>query len=221
MKRRLVTLSLALLLGCGKVEKQQLLPWFQVKITHYPKFAMFPAHTTNPEYFVKSYGWWKKLDVYGFGAMALTSDTVVFYSNGQAQMIHKGDTTWQAICANPRSFATIVRGAPAIDCIEVLGGVLGFPTKIRFRRIDAAGHISDDRTLDVESPGRVFQGPIVKFYDDNTRPYFITIHDWPYTRPECAIVAADGQSIRGPVEMSVSDCMEAGFWSKVLQRRLH
>ena len=91
----------------------------------------------------------------GFGAMALTSDTVVFYSNGQAQMIHKGDTTWQAICANPRSFATIVRGAPAIDCVEVLGGVLGFPTKIRFRRIDAAGRMSDDTTLDVESPDRV------------------------------------------------------------------
>ena len=96
MMRRLVTLSFALLLlGCGKVEEQKLLPWFRIRTSHAREAGIISFGSNKTEYFVKS-GWsWKKLNVYGGAAVPLNPETVFFYSNGQAQIIHRGETKWR------------------------------------------------------------------------------------------------------------------------------
>jgi len=219
--RRLVTLSIILLLGCGRVDEQQLLPWFRVKTHHTYDVGILSLGWQGVEYFVKS-GWrWKKLDVYGGATIVLNPTTVVFYSNGQLQIIHRGETTFRPACGPSMAFATIARKIEAIDCVQTLEGPLGVPKKIRWYRVTASGRIANDETLGVEGPDRVFMNPSVKFYDDNELPYFVTMHDWPYQHPDCAIVTADRTPIRGPASMTVTDCSSPQAWSKVLQRRLH
>jgi hypothetical protein len=220
--RRLVTLFLiAFALGCGRVEEQQLLPWFRVKTHHRTDVGILSLGWQSVEFFVKS-GWrWKKLDVYGGATIVLNPTTVAFYSNGQLQIIHRGETTFRPVCGASMSSATIARKTEAIDCVQTLEGPIGVPKKIRWHRVTAFGRLLNDETLDVESPERVFMNPSVKFYDDNELPYFVTLHDWPYQRPDCAIVTADRRSIRGPADMTIADCSSPQAWSKVLQRRLH
>jgi len=219
--RRLVTLSLFLLLGCSQVEQQTLLPWFRIRTSRPHETGIFSLGSARTDYFVKTHGWWKRLDVYGGVAVALNPETVIFYSNGQAQIIRRGETTWTPVCGPSMSFATIARRAEAVDCVQTLSGPLGVAKKIRWRRVTATGRIVNDDTFDVEGTDRVFLNPTVKFYDDNDAPYFVTIHDWPFTSPQCAVVTADHQSIRSPENMSAADCSNAALWSKVLQHRLH
>src|SRR5207245_4172012 len=152
MTRRLVTLSFALLLlGCGKVEEQKLLPWFRIRTSHAREAGIISFGSNKTEYFVKS-GWsWKKLNVYGGAAVPMNPETVFFYSNGQAQIIHRGETKWRPACGSSFAFATIAHKAQAVDCVETLEGPLGVPKKIRWRRFTERGALVNDQTLEVES----------------------------------------------------------------------
>jgi hypothetical protein len=221
MTRRVVTLSLALLLGCGSVENEELLPWFRIKTHHTHDFGIYSFGWQGVEYFVKTRGSWKKLDVYGGQTVVLNPSTVVFYADGQLQIIRRGEATFRPVCGPGISGATIARKIEAVDCVQTLEGPLGVPKKIRWHRVTAAGRVLNDETLSAEGADRVFLNPAVKFYDDDDAPYFVTIHDWPFQQPDCAIVTADRRSIRGPADMKAADCSNAAVWSKVLQRRLH
>ena len=86
-------LSLFLLLGCSQVEQQTLLPWFRIRNSRPHETGIFSLGSARTDYFVKTHGWWKRLDVYGGVAVALNPETVIFYSNGQAQIIRRGETT--------------------------------------------------------------------------------------------------------------------------------
>lgn len=214
-------LCLALFIGCGRVEEQQLLPWFRVRTHHTLDYGIYSFGWQGVEYFVKSGSGWKKLDVYGGATIILNPTTVVFYSNGQLQIIHRGEATFHPACGPSMAFATIARKIEAIDCVQTLAGPLGVPKEIRWFRVTSSGRMVNDETLDVESAERVFMNPTVKFYDDQDSPYFVTLHDWPYQHPDCAVVTADRTSIRGPSDMTAADCSSPAAWSKVLQRRLH
>lgn len=216
MRRLLVTFVL-LLAGCGRVERQDLLPWFRIKTSHPYETGILSLGHSGTEFFVKIGPLWKKLDTYGGGAIALNPNTVVFYANGQAQIIRRGETTFRPACGPEMAFATFARKAEAVDCVQTLEGPLGAPTKIRWRRMAIDGRIIDDRTLQAETPEREFAS---RYYDDNDALYFVTIHKWPYTNPECAIMDAAGHSVVAAVEHA-SECSNASTWSAVLHRRLH
>ncbi len=220
MTGRLATLLFLALSACSRVEKQQLLPWFMIKNTHYERIGSLRSGSTTTEYFVKSRGFWRKLDVYGGSATVLNPDTVAFFASGQMHVIHRGEVTSRPACPSGSLFATLTPDTRAIDCVDVLAGpASAVATKLRFRRVGT----SMDKVVSVEGPGRVFLVPAVEFYDDLERPYFVTINAWPYEHPQCAIVTVDDAFIQGPPEMSARDCSEAPVWSKVARRalRLH
>jgi hypothetical protein len=219
MRLRPAALALILLAGCARVQTREILPWFRVRTTTPYESGIVSLGSKNVQYVVNVGGRWKTLPIYGGAAFPINDDTIFFYLNGNAQIIRRGQTTWRAACDPAHAFATIAREAEAIDCIEPLAGPAGVPTSIRWRRMSAGGKVVAERTLNVEAPDRVFM-PVVKFYDDNGSPYFVTLHTWPYNHPACAIMDANGHSVAGP-RMRVANCSSAGIWSDVLQRRLH
>ena len=187
-----------------------------IKTTRYPNIGGFGGGQQTTEYYVKSYGLWRRLDVWGNGAVAINPQTVVFFAKGQPQVIRQGERVQRPACGEGMFFATIARESRAIDCVQALTA-----TTIRYRRIEASGRVVNDKTIPVESPGREFVGAQVRFYDDGERPFFITGREWPYKTLDCAIVDEDGHSIAAPDGTSASDCANPLFWSKVLRRRLH
>ena len=188
-----------------------------IKNTYYARIGSLRSGSTTTEYFVKSHGFWRKLDVYGGSATVLNPDAVAFFASGQMHVIHRGDVTSRPACPSGSLFATLTPDTRAIDCVDVLAGpASAVATKLRFRRIGT----SVDKVVVVEAPGRVFLVPAVEFYDDRERPYFVTTNAWPYAHPECAIVTLDNTFIPGPREMSGRDCSEAPFWSAIVGRAL-
>ncbi|HJT18550.1 MAG TPA: hypothetical protein VJ853_14225 [Thermoanaerobaculia bacterium] len=209
MTLRPAALALMLLAGCARVQTRDVLPWFRVRTTRGSRTVRFA---------VKIGSRWKTLPIGGRAAYPIDDDAIFFYVDGRGQIIRRGETNWRAACPSGAS-ATFSREAKAIDCVQPLDSAAGVPAAIRWQRLRIDGQIAADRTLKVESPARVFM-PVVKFYDDYGSPYFVTLDEWPYRDPACAITDANGHSVRGP-RMRVVNCSSAGIWSDVLQRRLH
>lgn len=224
MRRLATTISLVLLVACSKVEKRELLPWFLIKTTHYAQIGGFAGGSTTTEYYVRRFGLWRKLNLYGGGATVVDPMTVAFYAGGQMQVIHKGESAARPACPSSFAFATISPTSRFIDCVEVVEGpARAVATRLRFRRFNASGALLQDRVLGIESGGRTFLTPAVEFYDDADHPYFVTMNPWPAPRPACAIVTIENRSMPGPANIAARDCSEPATWSPMVGRplRLH
>ena len=226
-----------LLMGCGKVEENKILPWFMARTTIHTGgplkqvFNNFGGPSSETDYFVKSYGFWKKLDhCYGPGAKVLDQETVaVPGGDGNAYgmlLIHRGETVPKPACGSLSSSWAIPPGGGLIDCFDVISGpARAVATRLRFRRITAAGQTLNDKMIAVEAPGRVFLRPMVEFYDELNTAYFITVieNEWLSTDPHCAAVAVGAGAprlIAGPPGLSIRNCSESSIWAKVLGRPL-
>src|SRR5882672_927031 len=136
MTPRIVTLLFLALAACARVGKHQLLPWFMIKTTRYERIGSLRTGSTTTEYFVKSHGFWRKLDVYGGGATVLNPDAVAFYASGQMHVIRRGEVTSRPACPSGSLFATLTPNTHAIDCVDVLAGpASAVATRLRVRRI--------------------------------------------------------------------------------------
>jgi hypothetical protein len=229
--------GLSALLGCGKVEENKILPWFMARTTVHTGGPLkqvvnnFGGPSSEVEYFVKSHGFWRKLDrCYGPGAKALDRETVAVPGGDGNHygmlLIHEGETVPKPACGSLASAWTMPPGGGLIDCVDAISGpARAVPTQIRFRRISASGQTLNDKTISVDAPGRVFLRPMVEFYDELDTAYFITVieNERRSADPDCAIVAVgagDPRFIAGPRGVSMRNCSESSTWAKVLGRPL-
>lgn len=219
-------LGLCLLTSCSHVkEEQTLLPWFKTRITVSPDIGGLHNATETMEYFVKTHGFWHKLDDVGVGgAVALNPDTVFFYSQGKPKIIHRDERSSRFVCEGPLPVATVPPGSELIDCVNPMAGpALAVATQIRFRRLTASGQVVNDKAISVDAPARVFLQPRVTFYDDRHTAYLVTLNERFSSVSDCALIAVDSGDPRlvvGPTKMLIRDCSEESVWAKLVQQRL-
>jgi hypothetical protein len=201
------------------------LPWFKVRTSLSPKIGGFSDPSQTTEYFVKLSVFWRQIDDAGVGgATILNAKTVAYFDNGEARMIHEGESAAIFVCGRGPAGASFPAGAEAVDCVDVLAGpASAVATTVRLRRISASRAVLNDKTIAVEGPGRVFLQPMVTFYDEGATAYLVTMNADFTVAPSCAIVAVDTGEVRftaGSPAMRARDCSEASNWTPLLGRAL-
>lgn len=218
----LLTWTLA---ACSTAEDRLVLPWFKIRISVSPKIGGLADRVQSTEYFVKRWGLWRQIGDTGVGsATALNAQTVAYYDNGQARLIHEGESDGASVCGPGPAGASFPAGAGAVDCVEVVAGpARAVATTVRLRRVNASGSVLIDKTVAVEAPGRVFLQPMVTFYDDSATPYLVAMNE-DYTGPrDCALVAVTADAVTftaGPPALGGADCSEAASWAPLVNRTL-
>jgi hypothetical protein len=224
-KRRLARLVAAgslLVVGCGEVKTEQLLPWFKIEATHHPSIGGLADARTVYASFVKRHGFWTELENCD-GGQVLNPDVVALscsdgFHRGTA-LVRKGETVPRSACGSFASVSLILPGKDAVDCFDVRAGRAPVvPTQLGMRRVDLSGRELMSATLSVDLAGRVFLGPIPRFYDDGGAPYFVTYADQSRDAPDCALLALENGALK-PVaaapQLSVAKCYEPRAWSQL------
>jgi hypothetical protein len=218
----LVAAGSLLVVGCGEVKTEQLLPWFKIEATHYPSIGGLADARTVYASFVKRHGFWTELENCD-GGQVLNPDVVALscsdgFSRGTA-LVRKGETVPRSACGSFASVSLILPSKDAIDCFDVLAGRAPVvPTQLGMRRVDLSGRELLSTTLSVDLPGRVFLGPIPRFYDDGGAPYFVTYADQSRDAPDCALLALENgalKTVASAPELRVAKCYEPRAWSQL------
>lgn len=182
---------------------------------------------TTYESFVRSYGFWRRLENCQ-GGQVLNPEVVALscsdsFHTGLA-LVHKGETVPRPACGLLSAGATIAPRNNAVDCFEVMAGRAPFvPTRLGYRRVDLSGRELGSAELSAEQPGRVFLGPIARFYDDDGAPYFVTYDDRSKDAPACVLFTLEAGALKAVVSSSeprVSECYDAEAWSRLAGRTL-
>ncbi len=216
-------------IACARVETKQPLPWFRTRVQHTPGIGGLASASSSglpPQ--VRRLGlFWKELEGC-LGGEVLDPDTVaVFCSDtfhsGPA-LLRRGETMPKAACGAYSSNGRVLPDRSAVECSTMLAGKAPIvPTKIRYWRVAPTRAVLQDATLAIEEPGRAFDGPLPRFYDDRLNGYFLSAtEDWQ-APPGCVLLTVEaGQLVEvasGP-ELSRADCSEPDIWSKKSGRTL-
>src|SRR5881397_3957715 len=217
--------ALPICVGCSTRAEETVLPWFKVRTTIHSPILPSGGKTSTTEYFVKVRWTWRQIDDAGVGgAIVLNPETVLYYHDGQPKLIHEGETASRLACGPPLSAASVPAGANTYDCVNVVAGpASAVATRLRIRRMSASGDALSDKTISVESPGRVFMRPMVTFYNEAGTAYFVTKNADYHLKPDCGLLAVNAGEptfTTGPSDMSGRDCSEASAWMKVLGQKL-
>jgi hypothetical protein len=222
-----MTLGLLLTAGCSEAKTEKLLPWFRIKTIHYPSIGGFADARTLYESQVKRWGLWRKLENCQ-GGNVLNPDVVALscsdsFNTGTA-LVRKGEALPRPACGSFASGAIIVPSKDSVDCFDVLAGRAPVvPTQLRMRRVDLEGRTLMSATLSADQSGRVFLGPIPRFYSADGTPHFVTYLERSQGGPECALLALHGdhlEPVAAAPELSVDQCYEARRWSPLTARAL-
>lgn len=211
-----------LVAGCGKVETERLLPWFKIEATHYPQIGGLADARTVYTSYVKHFGFWRELKNC-YGGQVLNPDVVALscsdsFNRGTA-LVRKGETAPRSACGSFAPASLILPSKDAVDCFDVRAGRAPIvPTQLGMRRVDLSGRELMSATLSVDLSGRVFLGPIPRFYGDGNVPYFVTYADQSRDAPNCARFALESgvlKPVASAPELKLAKCYEPRAWSQL------
>jgi hypothetical protein len=219
--------SLLALAGCTiEREREQVLPWL-LREDIYTAFGSFGG-STNSTYYTRHWGFWRGLDVWD--ASVLDAEHALVSDAEGTGVLREGSLTPFRVCPQPYATPSVPPIDDAVDCAEAVGhSHLGI-VKVRARRLDYAGELRSEWTLDAPGERRIFHPYAqVLAYDAEGVPYFVVMdaeaaRDYRIQPRDCALVAPgpDGGTrvVPGPAQMTWEECFRPAHWSVVLERPL-
>ena len=211
-----------LVAACAKVKTEQLLPWFKIEATHRPSIGGLADATTVYASFVKRHGFWRELENCDGGQVLATDVVALYCSDGSHRgtaLVREGETVPRPACGSFAPASLVIPSKDAVDCFDVRAGRAPVvPTQLGMRRVDLSGRELMRATLSVDLPGRVFLGPVPRFYGKGGAPYFVTYVDQSRVAPDCALLALENGvliPVASAPELKLAKCYEPGAWSQL------
>ena len=158
-----------------------MLPWVKYRKVTGPGGSGMWAGGNHTEVLVLR--WWGWSTVFDGNAapgvpVVLTPTAVLVGSTEGAKILHKSESTPRLACGDKIAAPTVPPTGTFVDCVDHLAGpARAIATALRVRRVDSTGALVSQQEFTAGAPGRVFMGPVVRFYDDQGTPYLVTFRD--------------------------------------------
>jgi hypothetical protein len=218
----------ALAAACSRVERKRLLPWFETRTSTPRSVGPVSLGSSGTTPYVRRFGlFWTAVPGCLDGEV-LDADTVAVSCSDRfargAALLRRGETAARPACGTYASFSQLLPDRSAVDCTTVLAGNAPVvPTRLRYWRVAPSRAVVFDTTLAVDEPGRSFDGPVPRFYDEGMRGYFVVEAEDFRQPPDCALFGVEAGAL-SPVasapELKRGECAEAAPWSQRAGRTL-